>query len=165
MQPVCNNEWSWWRWLKMNDIDDWVFKKRLFLTKPELCRWMTRKAGLLKSVLHEVDKNLRGYDATLYDLFKYPFVSYDVDACKNGSSARKQNIHDFLLVLSLVLLKTLFFQKLMYSLCIGKIQNENDFQCRIVMSIGWQCTMFENHPKYPILIFGILAFFHQFLSF
>ena len=111
MQPVCNNEWSWWRWLKMNDIDDWVFKKRLFLTKPELCRWMTRKAGLLKSVLHEVDKNLRGYDATLYDLFKYPFVSYDVDACKNGSSARKQNIHDFLLVLSLVLLKTLFFFK------------------------------------------------------
>ena len=77
-----------------HDEDDWKWMilmieslKKTFLTKPELCRWMTRKAGLLKSVLHEVDKNLRGYDATLYDLFKYPFVSYDVDACKNGSSS------------------------------------------------------------------------------
>ena len=68
---------------------------------------MTRKAGLLKSVLHEVDKNLRGYDATLYDLFKYPFVSYDVDACKNFDAKKTNpkllnsfimiNIFDFLI--------------------------------------------------------------------
>ena len=69
------------------------------------------KGRVVKICTPFYDKNLRGYDATLYDLFKYPFVSYDVDACKNGSSARKQNIHDFLLVLSLVLLKTLFFSK------------------------------------------------------
>ena len=120
-----------------------------------MCRWMTRKAGLLKSVLHEVDKNLRGYDATLYDLFKYPFVSYDVDACKNGSSS-SQTEHSWFptCLVTSPFENTFFFQKLMYSLCIGKIQNENDFQCRIVMSNGWQCTVFENCPKWRTWIFG-----------
>ena len=73
---------------------------------------MTRKAGLLKSVLHEVDKNLRGYDATLYDLFKYPFVSYDVDACKNGSSSSQTEHSWFPTCLVTSPFENTFFSKL-----------------------------------------------------
>ena len=61
--------------------------KKDFFNKAGIVPLNDPKGRVVKICTPFYDKNLRGYDATLYDLFKYPFVSYDVDACKNGSSS------------------------------------------------------------------------------
>ena len=84
---------------------------------PELCSWMT-ETRLVKSVLHEVDKNLRAA------LWCDTLWSIQVSFCKLRRWRMQKwehNIHDFLLVLSH------FFSKLMYSLFIGKIQTKMIF--------------------------------------
>ena len=97
---------------------------------PELCSWMT-ETRLVKSVLHEVDKNLRAA------LWCDTLWSIQVSFCKLRRWRMQKwehNIHDFLLVLSH------FFSKLMYSLFIGKIQTKMIFN-------AWQDCLFFNFSQ------------------
>ena len=97
---------------------------------PELCSWMT-ETRLVKSVLHEVDKNLRAA------LWCDTLWSIQVSFCKLRRWRMQKwehNIHDFLLVLSH------FFSNMMYSLFIGKIQTKMIFN-------AWQDCLFFNFSQ------------------
>ena len=77
-----------------HDEDDWKWMilmieslKKTFKTWCRNCVVEWPKPGWLNLYSMKLIRILELlYDATLYDLFKYPFVSYDVDACKNGNT-------------------------------------------------------------------------------